>query len=165
MWRQWASFTSHVYRLCLYRNKQKAIVLHSIVVSCVACATDNTELWFSPFAKQRRILVPNPYLSTRISVRAVIGLLKKPLSICQSVSNEIRNTLRVIRWVRRGHRKRGAASQTLLTDVKLRRAMQAISCDVSFMSLLFFEPHTQKPASLKSKRLRVISTHSYSDLW
>ena len=59
---------SFIYLLCLSFvfteiNKMR-IVLHSIAVSCVACATDNTELWLTPFAKQRR----NPCSQTLTSV-------------------------------------------------------------------------------------------------
>ena len=39
------------------------------------------------------------HLCTRIWVRAMIGLLKKPLSICQSRRKEIWNALPVILWV------------------------------------------------------------------
>ena len=41
-----------------------------------------------------------PHLCTRIWIGAMIGLLKMPLSICQSGWREIRNTLPVNRWVR-----------------------------------------------------------------
>ena len=46
---------------------------------------------------------PSP-LCTRIWVRAVIGLFKMPLSICQSRWRDIRNALPVIRSVRWGPR-------------------------------------------------------------
>ena len=60
--------------------------------------------------------------STRIWVRAMIGVLKMPLLICQSGWREMRNVFPVVHWVRWGARNKdiGAASQTLLTDVKLR---------------------------------------------
>ena len=49
------------------------------------------------------------HLCTRIWVRAMIGLLKKPLSICQSRRKEIWNPLPVIRWVRWGAKRRISA--------------------------------------------------------
>ena len=49
------------------------------------------------------------HLCTRIWVRAMIGLLKKPLSICQSRWKEIWNPLPVIRWVRWGAKTRISA--------------------------------------------------------
>ena len=49
------------------------------------------------------------HLCTRIWVRAMIGLLKKPLSICQSRRKEIWNPLPVIRWVRWGAKTRISA--------------------------------------------------------
>ena len=45
------------------------------------------------------------HLCTRIWVRAMIGLLKKPLSICQSRRKEIWNALPVILWVLGGQHK------------------------------------------------------------
>ena len=70
------------------------------------------------------IIVLGPYLCTQIWVRAIISLFKMPLSICQSRRKEIRNALAVIRWVRwvpsSQNMDTGAASQTLLTEVKLR---------------------------------------------
>ena len=51
-------------------------------------------------AKQRKIFVLGTHLCTRIWVSATIGLLKKPLSICQSGWQEIRNALPVNCWVR-----------------------------------------------------------------
>ena len=45
----------------------------------------------------------------RISERAMIGLLKNPLLICQSGWSEIRNVFPVIRWVCGRHRTRIAA--------------------------------------------------------
>ena len=67
------------------------------------------------------ILVLGPNLRTRIWARAMIGLLKKPLSICQSGWKDFRNVLPVIRWVHSGPRTRITASQTLLTETKLRQ--------------------------------------------
>ena len=45
------------------------------------------------------IFVLVPQLCTRIWVRAMIGLLKTSLPICQSRWKEIQNALLVIRWV------------------------------------------------------------------
>ena len=51
----------------------------------VACATDEIKLWFiSPSVKQRRNPSLSLHMCTRIGVHAMIDLLKKPLSICQS---------------------------------------------------------------------------------
>ena len=62
------------------------------------------------------ILCLGPHLCTRIWLRAMIGLLKKPLSICKSRRKEIQDAIPVIGWVRWGAR----TTQTLLTQVKLR---------------------------------------------
>jgi len=70
------------------------------------------------------IIVLGPYLCTQIWVGAIISLFKMPLSICQSRRKETRNALPVIRWVRwvpsSQNKDTSAASQTLLTAVKLR---------------------------------------------
>ena len=72
-----------------------------------ACATDETKLCrLSLSAKQHRKSCSGPQLYIRIWVRAMIGLLKKPLSICQSGWKEIRNAFPVILWVRWEPRKR-----------------------------------------------------------
>ena len=56
------------------------------VTECIklACATDETKLWLSPSAKQRRKPCCEPPGFTRIILRVMIGLLKKSLWICQS---------------------------------------------------------------------------------
>lgn len=60
------------------------------------------------------------HLCTRIWVRIRTGLLKKPLSIGQSVWKKIRNAFPVIRWAPKGlNRNLGASSQTSPTGVKL----------------------------------------------
>ena len=48
----------------------------------VPCATDETKLRLSLSAKQCQNPCSEPYLCARIWVRAMIGLLKKPLWIC-----------------------------------------------------------------------------------
>ena len=68
------------------------------------------------------IFVLGPHLRTRIWVGAMIGLLKKTWSICQSGWKEIQNALPVIRWVRWGPRTViwGLLRRYLPTKVKLR---------------------------------------------
>ena len=78
-----------------------------------------TELnfWLRPSARQHRN--PNDlgaYLCTRIWVSAMIGLLKKPWSICQSAWREIQNAFPVIRWVRLGGGGGGVGGH-LLSDL------------------------------------------------
>ena len=69
------------------------------------------------------ILVLGPNLCTRIWVRAMIGLLKQPLSFCQSGWKDFRNVLPITRWVRWGLRTRISAllRRRFLTEVKLRQ--------------------------------------------
>ena len=55
------------------------------------------------------ILDLGPHLCTRIWLRAMIGLLKKPLSICKSRRKEIQDAIPVIGWVRWGPRTRISA--------------------------------------------------------
>ena len=55
------------------------------------------------------ILVLGPNLCTRIWVRAMTGLLKKPLSFCESGWKDFRNVRPITRWVRWGPRTRISA--------------------------------------------------------
>ena len=56
----------------------------------VACTTDKTEIWLSPSAKQCwNPCSGSPPVHLTIWVHTMIGLLKKPLSICQSGWKEI----------------------------------------------------------------------------
>jgi len=55
------------------------------------------------------ILDLGPHLCTRTWLRAMIGLLKKPLWICKSRRKEIQNAIPVIGWVRWGPRTRISA--------------------------------------------------------
>ena len=88
----------------------------------LACATDQLNSGEVRLQNSAEILVLGLQLCTRIWVRAMIGVLKMPLLICQSGWREMRNVFPVVHWVRWGARNKdiGAASQTLLTDVKLR---------------------------------------------
>ena len=59
--------------------------------SIVACSADETELWLSPSAKQRwNPCSGRPPVHLTIWVHTMIGLLEKPLSICQWGWKEIR---------------------------------------------------------------------------
>ena len=53
-------------------------------------------------------------------MRAMIGLLKKPLAICKVGWREIRNALPVFEYVEVQRKYPGVVSQTLLTGKKLR---------------------------------------------
>ena len=73
----------------------------------VACTTDKTEIWLSPSAKQCwNPCSGSPPVHLTIWVHTMIGLLKKPLSICQSGWKGNWNTLLVICWVCRRPRTR-----------------------------------------------------------
>ena len=123
-----------------------------IVVSCEACATDNTELWLSPFGKQRRNPCSEPLslyqdLNTRHDWPVEKAIVDLPVSMKRNSKRTLGNSLSSF-----GAQKKGRCFADVSNRRSITPATQAISCDVSFMSLLFFEPHTQKPASLKSKR-------------
>ena len=60
---------------------------------CLAWATDETELWLSFFKTEPKSLFWAPHLCTKNWVRSMIGLIKKPLPICQSGWKEIQNAL------------------------------------------------------------------------
>ena len=53
-------------------------------------------------------------------MRAIIGLLKKPLAICKLGWREIRNAFPVFEYVGVQEKDLGVVSQTLLTGKKLR---------------------------------------------
>ena len=107
-----------------------------MLILWLACATDETQLWFSPHIVEReeiRSPLKTPageatyetalglHLCTRIWVRVMIGLLKKPLSICQSGWKEIlkRTSCHSLSPLGGLNKDTGAALQTLLTEVKL----------------------------------------------
>ena len=75
----------------------------------LARAIDETKLWLSLSTKKRRNPCSGPHLCTRIWVRAMIGLLKVPLSICQSGWKETGNALLAKRLFRCGPRTRISA--------------------------------------------------------
>ena len=83
---------------------EKAIVDLPIRISKMKFKTNfsanETKLWLSLFVKQRRNPCCGSPVCIRIWVGFMIGLLKRPLSICQPGWKEIRNALLVIRWVR-----------------------------------------------------------------
>ena len=84
-------------------------------------ATDETTLWLSPSAKQRRNPCSGPYLCTRIWVSALIGLPKKP-SVDLPISlkgNPKRISSNSLRQLEAQIKDFGAALQTSLTGVKL----------------------------------------------
>ena len=65
---------------------QSITVLQNLLISNsqlaktnLACATDETKLWLSPSAKQRRNPCSGPHLCIRIWVRNMTGLLKKAI--------------------------------------------------------------------------------------
>ena len=58
-------------------------------------ATYESKLWLT-LRNSAEILVLGPHLSTRIWVRAMISLLKKPLLICQSEWKEIQITFQYL---------------------------------------------------------------------
>ena len=86
-----------------HQHHDQVVQLETMPFTCqsrLACATDETKLWLSPSAKQRQNPCSGPHpvhqdLSTRHD-----WPVRKPLSVCQSVWKEIRNTLPVICWVR-----------------------------------------------------------------
>ena len=86
----------------------------------LACAPDETTLWLSPSAKQRWNPCSRPYQD--LSKRHDSAYLKSHHQICQSVWREIRNAFLVIfsSLLEAQNKDFGAASQTLLTRVKLR---------------------------------------------
>ena len=86
-------------RLCSY-------VLYMYMYNYIACTADKTELLLFCLQNSSKILVLGPHLCTRIRVCTMIGLLKKPLLICQSVWKKIRNAFLVLRWVCWGHKTR-----------------------------------------------------------
>ena len=67
------------------------------------------KLWLTPSAKHHRKPCFEPPPVYQDLVRVMIGLLKRPLSICQSGWKEIQNALPVIRWVRWVSRRRISA--------------------------------------------------------
>ena len=82
------------------------------------------------------ILVLGPHQCTRIWVRAMIDLLKKPSSICQSRWNKIETLFRyLVESVGAQNKDIGVASQTLLTDVKLRLRRRLLGRLASFYAL------------------------------
>ena len=70
------------------------------VDSCWPAPQTKLKLWLTPSAKHHRNPCFEPPPVYQDLVRVMIGLLKRPLSICQSGWKEIRNALPVIRWVR-----------------------------------------------------------------
>ena len=99
----------------------------------LACATDETKLWFSLSAKQwvlKSWLVLGLRLCTRVWVHAMISMLKKPLSICQSGWKEI---LKRICGQPKGAQDRdvGTALQTSLTEKKRKLGLDYV-CDTGY---------------------------------
>ena len=79
---------------------QSITVLQNLLISNsqlaktnLACATDETKLWLSPSAKQRRNPCSGPHLCIRIWVRNMIGLLKKAIVDLPIRMKEILNAL------------------------------------------------------------------------
>ena len=99
--------------------------------SRVACTTDGSKLLVKSVVRNSaEIHVLGPHLCTRIWVGAMIDLLKKPLSICQSGWRQIRNVLPLSPLGAQSKDLGAAASQKLL-DVasrgKITSATQATS--------------------------------------
>ena len=92
---EWCAYTT-ITRHCAHCSWPK-FSFHKWVNTTSSSPAPQTKL---NSAKQRKIIVLGTHLCTRIWVRAMIGLLKKPLLICQSGWREIRNRLPAICWVR-----------------------------------------------------------------
>ena len=137
-----------------WKRSPKAHLFKNALQS-VACATDETKLWLSPSAKQRRNPSSGPPpVCTRIWVHAMIGPLKEPLSIRQSGWKEIRNVLPVIRCVSWAAQNKdmGAAPQTLLTGVKWRMQRRPSR----LFTVLYFSVRSSRSSGL---RLRAAILH------
>ena len=94
-----------------------SLVLTFKSVLILACTTDKVKLCLSPSAKQHRNPCSSPHLCTRIWVRAMIGLLKKPIvDLSIRLKGNSGNSLSPLVQ----NKDLDAASQTLLTEVKLR---------------------------------------------
>ena len=92
------------------------------IASSSACATDETKLWLSPSAKQRRNPCsgsPPVYqdLSTRHDWPDIKAIVDLPMRLKRNSKRTSGNSLNPLRAQ---NKDIGAVSQTLLTEVKLR---------------------------------------------
>ena len=103
---KWCDFTSWLFHPWTKLNGLTILFDHSnetsFAVLLFVCATDTS--LFVRLQNTTKILVLGPHLCSRIWVCTMIGLLKKPLLICQSDWTEIWNAFLVIHLVRWGPR-------------------------------------------------------------